>query len=371
MNISFLDKLQPNELSFTSDASNKPFVIRWHNQSLNKNKAETLSYFKNNADSIRQLVKDNGSVLFRDLPLTDPHDYESALNILGYDLYESNYGGASPRSNVTKKTFVSTEAPKPFIIGLHTEFCYQSKRPGMISFFCVKSGTKYGETPIFDCEKVWNSLSTELQNKLECKGVLYKRFFPGKKSLLNFRKTWKDTFQTQDRNKVEVYLNAEGMNFSWGADDSLTTELKIPAVLVDPTTNRKTLSITMFNLDSIMYNFQHFRERYNPIKRAALEWIVKKEYKRKDTFLQVFLGDGTSFTREESEEVQRAAWKNAIAFNWQPQDLLILDNIRFSHSRLNVEKPREIIAAMADQYDVRDYQKKQSNTQNVQFESVI
>jgi hypothetical protein len=32
------------------------------------------------------------------------------LEALNYDLFLSNYGGASPRSNVTRKTFVSTEA---------------------------------------------------------------------------------------------------------------------------------------------------------------------------------------------------------------------------------------------------------------------
>jgi hypothetical protein len=41
--------------------------------------------------------------------------------------------------------------------------------------------------------------------------------------------------------------------------------------------------------------------------------------------------------------------------------MLILDNISYAHSRLNVHKPRKIIAAMADPYDVREYAEQYNN----------
>jgi hypothetical protein len=111
----------------------------------------------------------------------------------------------------------------------------------------------------------------------------------------------------------------------------------------------------MFNAESLNFNFWYFRQRYNPLLRIALQWFIKHEYGRDDTFLQVAFGDGSAFSRAESEEIQLAAWNNAIAFKWRAGDLLILDNISFGHSRLNVQKPREIIAAMADPYDIRQY----------------
>lgn len=355
MNTLPIEALGSSELSFASNTSHIPFVVRKEAIISGYDANNVFSFFTKHADLIRHLVKHNGVLLFRDLPLTQAQEYEHALVLLGYDLYESNTGGASPRSKVTDKTFVSTEAPPAFIIGLHTEFCYQTTRPGMISFFCLQPGKKYGETPIFDCAKVWDSLSEKLKEKLEANGLLYKRFFPGKKSILNFRKTWQETFQTQDRSTVEAFLMSEGMDFTWQADGGLATELRVPAVMIDQAQGKKRLSITMFNAESFKYNFRYFRRRYNTLLRIALEWFVTHEYGRQDTFLQVALGDGSPFLKSESEEIQRAAWNNAIAFKWRAGDLLILDNISYAHSRLNVQKPREIIAAMADPYDVREY----------------
>ena len=356
-----IEPLKPHELSFATNTSHTPFSIRREAIVSGQETKDVFSFFAKHADLIRHTVKYNGALLFRNLPLTQAQEYEQLLTLLGYDLYESNYGGASPRSNITEKTFVSTEAPPPFIIGLHTEFCYQSTRPGMISFFCLQPGEKYGETPIFDCAKVWNSLSEKLKDKLEVHGLLYKRFFPGKKSILNYRKTWQETFQTTDRAQVETFLKSEGMNFQWCADDGLATELRVPAVMIDKIQGKKRLSITMFNAESFKLNFRYFRQRYNPLLRIALEWFVKHEYGRKDTFLQVSFGDGSPFLASESEQIQLAAWNNAIAFKWRAGDMLILDNISYAHSRLNVHKPRKIIAAMADPYDVREYAEQYNN----------
>lgn len=225
----------------------------------------------------------------------------------------------------------------------------------MISFFCKQAAEKFGETPIYDCARVWDSLSQELKDKLERKGLLYRRYFPGKKSLLNFRKTWQDAFQTEDKDHVESYLRSEGMEFHWDKNNGLATELCVPAVIKDRAQGKKRLSIHMFNADTLKFNIRYFRQRYNPLLRYGLEWLVKREYDRKDTFLQTRFGDGSPFSQRESEEIQLAAWSNAIAFNWQAGDLLILDNISFGHSRLNVQKPRQIITAMANSYDIREY----------------
>ena len=350
-----LESLQESDISYPSNASNTEFVINWPNDLSSQTPLFAMSHLQDNAPTIRSMVKKNGAVLIRNLPFSSASTYQQALENIGYDLLESNYGGASPRSNVTKKTFVSTEAPAPFIIGYHTEFCYQVTRPEMISFFCINPGQKHSETPIFDCAKTWNSLSEELQEKLETYGLIYKRFFPGKKSKINFRKTWYDTFQTQNKHEVESFLESEDMNFKWHSDNSLSTELHIPAMLQNNITGKKQLSVTMFNLHSLLFNLNHFKSRYNPILHALLKKFLTYEYSKENIFLQVLSGNSMPFTREESEEIQRAIWQNAIVFPWQPNDLLILDNIQFAHARLNVKKPREIIAAMSGQYSVRDY----------------
>jgi len=350
-----LTSLRRQDLSFETAISGKPFVIDFANMKLRHADMDgLLATFRERADEIRHVVKSNGCLLFRGLPITSPAQYQAALEALGYNLYRDYYGGASPRSNITEKTFVSTEAPSPFIISLHTELCYQTTRPGMISFFCMVPAAKYGETPLFDLNALWQNLSPRLRHRLAAEGLLYKRYLFGKKSLINFHKTWRDTFHTEDKEVVEQFFNAEGMRFQWDVEENIATELSLPAVLQDPLTGLPCISITMFNADTFVHNFRQFRERYNPALRRALEWFVRHEYSKPHTFLKVLHGSGAEFTAEETAEIQRAAWANAIVFPWRAGDMLLIDNIRFGHARLNVRKPRRLIAAMADPYDVRD-----------------
>lgn len=261
--------------------------------------------------------------------------------------------GASPRTNLTAKTFVSTEVPPPFIIGQHTESCYQTRRPEMISFFCAAPAKKYGETPLFDCEKLWAALPANLQERLETHGLLYERYLYGKPSLINFRKTWQDTFGTEARSDGEAFLAKEGMTHRWEPNGNLLTQLRLPAVLFDPLTGKKRLSITTFNGHASQYMFRRFGHRYNPVFRRVFEAFVRWEYNKPNTFLKVLCGDGQPFSEKENNALQQAIWDNALVFPWQRGDLLIIDNIAFGHGRLNVKRPRKIVAAMANQNDVR------------------
>ncbi len=349
-----LQSLTLPEQSRVSKVSGKDFVVRAN--AIGQATASTaglIDFFGDHADLIKQQLHVQGVLLFRDLPLSSAEDYQKILEALDYDLYRTNYGGASPRSNVTQKTFVSTEAPPPFIIGLHTEFCYQTTRPEMISFFCIEPAAGYGETPLFDLSAVWRDLGEPLKEQLLQDGLLYRRRFFGAKSWINFHKTWRDTFATEEKAVVEKFLTAEGMAYMWDAQDNLSTELRVPAAMVDPLTGAPYLSITMFNADAFIFNFRHFKERYPWPVRKALEWFVRHEYRDGNAFLQVLHGNGRSFTTEENHRIQQAAWANAIVFPWQRGDLLLIDNIRFGHARLNVRQPRRLIAAMANPYDVR------------------
>ena len=66
-------------------------------------------------------------------------------------------------------------------------------------------------------------------------------------------------------------------------------------------------------------------------------------------------------TKQETRTLIDAAWANSDLFRWRQGDLLVLDNIRMGHGRLNVDnrqqaQPRRIAVAMADGYDVTQMQ---------------
>jgi hypothetical protein len=350
-----LRSLHEKELSFETPVSRYPMVLTPSTTGFAGDATAFIEGLRGSAKALRATVAENGALLLRGFPVEGPERFEEALYALGHDLYRRNVGGVSPRGRITGATYNSTDAASPFVIGIHTEFPYQSVRPSTIAFYCDTAPAIHGETPIFDCAGVFAGLSTELQDKLRTLRLRYTRYFSGRKNtLFNFRKPWMDAFLTADRAVVERHLEAEGIAYAWDARGNLRTEHIVPATVIDPASGRECLNIAIFNGDTFAYNIRHFSERYNPAKRRLLEWFVRREGSKPDAFLRTTFGDGSEISRAESEEIQKTAWANAVAFRWLRGDMLILSNIRFAHARLNVTGPRRIVAAMADRYDVRE-----------------
>ena len=149
-------------------------------------------------------------------------------------------------------------------------------------------------------------------------------------------------------------LERQGLGFRWDDQDNLTTECTVPAIVRDPATGRECLNIAVFNTDTFLSNIGRFAERYTPCVRRLVQWFIRREGAKRDVFMRTVFGDGCELGRAESEEIQRAAWDHAICFPWKRGDLLLLSNIRFGHSRVNVTGKRRIATAMANPLDIRD-----------------
>ncbi len=349
-----LRPLQNAEVSFATSAASYPLVLTPSAMDFDGDASQFINYLRNNAATLREGIRSNGAMLLRGFPIENPFEFEKSLYALGYDLYRY-YTGISPREKITNATYSSTDAAGPFVIGIHTELPYHSIRPSMVSFYCDTQPAIYGETPIFDCAAVFADLSAALQEKLKTRRLRYTRFFSGKKNtLFNFRKPWMDAYLTSDKSVVENQLDEEGICYEWDRKNNLTNEHNLPAVITDPVSGKDCLTVAIFNGDTFGYNISRFAERYSPVKRHLIEWFVRREGANKKAFLHTTFGDGSEINRSESEEIQKTAWANAIVYRWLRGDMLILNNIRFGHARLNVVGPRRIVAAMGDKYDIRE-----------------
>ena len=78
----------------------------------------------------------------------------------------------------TQYSFSSTEIVKEACIPMHNEMTYSNYRPGFISFYCLEAPSKYGETPIVNCNSVWENLPFKMQYKLQNSPALFYRYFP-------------------------------------------------------------------------------------------------------------------------------------------------------------------------------------------------
>ena len=132
------------------------------------------------------------------------------------------------------------------------------------------------------------------------------------------------------------------------------TSTKAPAVVNDPASARLCLNINMYESFTWPYIYNRFKDRFGASERRRIVRFMQSQTEGPFPFLQTRLGDGRAFSREESEAIQKSMWDNAEIFNWRQGDVLLLNNVRFGHGRLNVVGEREIYAILAAPYDVRD-----------------
>lgn len=302
---------------------------------------------------LHQTYAETGAVLLRGFPIQDTSEAETFLSSWGTTFDDEYLGGASPRSRLSEHFFTSTEAPPSYVISFHTEMCYLRQRPGKIFFYCITEPSKHGETPIFDCAGIYQSLRPELRKKIDQLGMVYERYFGTRKArFFNVYKTWRDAFHAETQEQAELACQQQGLEFEWQSNGGLITRARMPGVMMDPQSGKPCISLTLYNGEAAPYDLRTFAHRINPFKRFALSSFIRSQYAKKHVFMRTLWGDGSEISPTETRELIDAAWASSTLFKWQQGDLLILDNIRCGHGRLNVVKPRKIAAALGDPYQL-------------------
>lgn len=318
---------------------------------------EFVAWVASNKAELFQTMHTEGALLLRGFPMDGPATFEQLLLALELDLEVSYRGGLSPRSKITDRTWTSTDVAPPLVIGYHTEMCYLPGRPRYIGFYCDVAPLECGETVLFDAAAAWANLSDAVRQTLSRLGVTYRRHFHGQTEAAkgnNIHKTWMSAFGFQNREDLERFLAAEGTRFSWHADGSLTTEVSLPAVVPHAPSGLPCLSVTMNDQYSLLQNFEKVAHRLDPGVASQTRQLLVRQLNDTAVFMQTLTGDGTPLTAELCDAISKAAWDASLLFGWQHGDVLLVDNIRMAHGRLNVTPPRRIVAALGNLYDVRE-----------------
>ena len=110
-----------------------------------------------------------------------------------------------------------------------------------------------------------------------------------------------------------------------------------PALLPHPTTGRPTANFTAYHHDVAA---EVAEEMFPTARVAAAE--------TDDTFLfepRLIDADGrrAEITRDEVGAIARAHFEHALLLRWRKDDLLLLDNFKLLHGRLNAGTPKKLL----------------------------
>ena len=342
--------LKGEELSFPTIEKNLPLVFT---PKKDRSYQSLLYFIKSNGGLLKKVVNKFGGILLRGFQIPDVSAFSEILELMGYRLSEKYLGGLSPRHEITKKIFTSTDVVDLLPLYAHNEMSFQNWIPAMIAFFCQTEPKKFGETPIFNSAEISNSIPPELHKVLLERNITYMRRYrkDSPMSPFGFSRAWPAMFGTRDKNAIEALCEENGAKCIWGKRDSLIIQTTTFPYTVHPITHEKCFSIHLLNQYMVSADMKNVSNRIN-----FFEWLysslgmllVHLFFHLKMVPMSVSYGDGKSLSRKITLLIRDRIWKHSVVFKWRQNDILILDNIRTAHGRLNVVQPRKIAAAMGD-----------------------
>lgn len=273
----------------------------------------------------------HGAILLRGFKVENADKFEQLARTLSPELLDYRER-SSPRSEITQGIYTSTDHPADQFIHFHNEQSYARSWPMKIWFYCNQAALEGGATPIADGRKVLAMLDPGIVRRFQEKRVMYVRNYGDGFGLL-----WQDAFQTTSPQEVEKYCRRTSIQFEWKSAGRLKTRQIFKNVEQHPATKEMVWfeHAAFFHVSSIA-----------PEVREAL----LAEFKEEDLPSNTYYGDGSRIEDSVLDEIREVYRQNAVAFRWQPRDVLLVDNMLVSHGRQPFAGPRKVLVAMADLY---------------------
>lgn len=281
-----------------------------------------------NRESVEMRVKRDGVVVIRGLKLHSSKLFGQLLSILFDDeLLEYTYR-STPRTAFKGNIYTATEYHSNQVIAQHNENAYANRWPQRIGFLCLVPSTSGGQTPIADSRAIYQSIPAEIRNEFERKGVKYIRNYS------NVDLPWSEVFGSGDRRVIEAYCGQNDLQYQWLEDNALRTTQINPAVQVHPYHQVK----VWFNQAHLF----HVSSMGSKIAENLRQMLGESMLPRHCEF-----GDGTAIDPEYLSVIRQVNEMHKISFDWQKNDIMLLDNMLFTHGREAFEGQRKVLVGMA------------------------
>jgi len=289
---------------------------------------KVTDWAQENRHDIERLVQKNGALLIRGLKFVGSQQFGVVLSTLfGEELIQYTYR-STPRTELRGNVYTATEYHPDQIIPQHNENSYSNRWAMRIGFMCTIPSPVGGATPICDSRRVYQQIPDAVRQRFEEHGVMYVRNYS------DIDIPWPEVFQTSDKADVESFCNANRLSFEWLDDRRLRTRQINQASATHPVTG-----------DKVWFNQAHLFHVTNleqEVQESLLSVLKEEELPR-----NTYFGDGAPIDAGILQEIRKVYDRNKISFEWQRNDLLLLDNMLYSHGRGTYSGSRQVLVGMA------------------------
>ncbi|MFJ1608560.1 TauD/TfdA family dioxygenase [Streptomyces sp. NPDC088253] len=284
---------------------------------------------------IRQELLRSGALMLRGLGVRDTAGFARLRDVLipqsaGYK------EKATPRTDFGEGVFSSTDLPAMQPIRLHNENSYTLDFPGTLLFGCITAPEEGGATTVGDMREALRRIPAHLRARFEAAGWLLLRNYSELAGL-----PWQKTFSTEDPAVVEAYCHDHTIGHEWLADGSLRTQQRRSAVVSHPVTGEKVW-------------FNHFAFWNQWALDEDVRDVLVETYGEDGLPFDTYLGDASRLSRADVEALIAVYDEVTVREEWQPGDLLLVDNILCAHGREAFRGDRRIVVAMGDPVRLND-----------------
>lgn len=283
---------------------------------------------KNKSD-IESFLSTNGILLIRGLRINSEEFGAVLAGLFGEELLSYTYR-STPRTELKNNIYTATEYHPSQVIPQHNENAYSNVWPMRIGFLCVTPASKMGNTPISDSHIAYQEIPVEIREEFERKGIMYVRNYS------NVDLPWTEVFQTEEKSVVEKYCNDNNIDFEW-TSNGLRTKQVNQASITHPVTRQK----LWFNQAHLF----HVSSLEKDLREGLVALLGEDNLPR-----NTYFGDGTPIDEGHLSVIRDVYEKTKFSFQWEKNDLLLLDNMLFTHGREPFEGPRKTLVGMAQSY---------------------
>jgi hypothetical protein len=269
----------------------------------------------------------SGAILFRNFHVP-AHSFEGAVDAFDMQKLEM-LGSAAPRTRVSNTVYTANDSPPSERIPFHHEMAQTKNPPSHIFFYCHTPSLLGGSTPLLDSRKVCAFVKKEFPEEYLrlAQGVYYQRILPEfDDSSSPIGRGWRSTFLCDTKEDINSFLSKTDMTFKWLENDNLFTRTSITPVF-----SKIGSTSTFFN--SIIAVYNGWNDERNDGKASIVDI------------------DDKPLNSDFMDALNTFADEQKVEFEWQQEDVLMIDNRVTMHSRSPFIPPRRLYASIRNLRD--------------------